>query len=184
MINSIKAQEIAEKYYTEIYSYCLTILGYDRPATDEVVQDVFLLFQMKCPELDDERIKRWLLRVGKYKCYEYMRHKQKEMLFVSLDESLLEADEKDVQTMFEESIETDEDIQKYIDIILKALTPKERELYKKIFIEKKKYKEIAGELNISEEAVTSRAVRMKKRIRGLIKVMFSSVGYYIIRAVF
>ena len=87
--------------------------------------------------------------------------------------------------MFEENFpDSDEELQKYINIILKALTPKERELYKMIFTEKKKYREIAEELNISEEAVTSRAVRMKRKIRTLIKLMFTSVGQLIIKLFF
>lgn len=185
VIDSVRAQEIAEKYYEEIYSYCLTFMKYDKQATEEVVQETFLTFQLKCKELEDERIKRWLLRVGKYKAFEYLREKQKDMILVPLDESVLESDEKDIQTMIEDNFpENDEELQKYINIIMKALTPKERELYRKIFIEKKKYREIAEELNISEDAVTTRASRMKRRIRGMVKVMFSTVGYYIIRTFF
>ena len=107
------------------------------------------------------------------------------MILVPLDESVIESDEKDIQTMIEDNFpENDEELQKYINIIMKALTPKERELYRKIFIEKKKYREIAEELNISEDALTTRASRMKRRIRGMVKLMFSTVGYYIIRTFF
>lgn len=185
MIDAVRAQEIAEKYYQQIFNFCLSTAQCNKYDAEVLTQDVFLLFKQKCDTLEDEHIDRWLTVVAKYKVNEYFKKKKKSYSVISLDESLAEIEDRDIESMFEENFpDSDEELQKYINIILKALTPKERELYKMIFTEKKKYREIAEELNISEEAVTSRAVRMKRKIRTLIKLMFTSVGQLIIKLFF
>ncbi len=185
MIDAKRAQEIAEKYYQQVYNYCTSAAHCNKYDAEVITQEVFLFLQQKCDELEDEYIDRWLLVVAKNKVREFYRQKKKSFSILPFDESLLEIEEKDIESMFEENLpDSDEELQKYIDIIVKALTPKERQLYTKIFIEKKKYREIAEELNISEEAVSSRAVRMKRKIRTLIKLMFTSVGQFIIKLFF
>lgn len=185
VIDSKKAQEITEKYYTDVYSYCYSLVNSDTHEAEVLTQDVFVLFYEKCNELDDTYILRWLLVVAKNKAKEFYRQKKKDSALVSLDESFLEIDDNDIQKMFEENFtDNDIDIDKYISILLKALNKKERELYYKIFQEKKPYKEIAAEMNITEAALSSRAIRLKKKIRTIIKLMFSSVGQFIIKIFF
>ena len=185
MIDSKKAQEITEKYYEDVYSYCYSLVNSDTHEAEVLTQDVFVLFYEKCNELDDTYILRWLLVVAKNKAKEFYRQKKKDSALVSLDESFLVIDDNDIKKMFEENFtDNDIDIDKYISILLKALNKKERELYYKIFQEKKSYKEIAAEMNITEAALSSRAIRLKKKIRTIIKLMFTSAGQFIIKIFF
>ena len=185
MISSARAQEIAREYYDEIFSYCYSNANFDKYDAEVLTQDVFLLFQEKCAELEDDCIKRWLMSVAKNKTREYYRKKKKDMSILSLDESVFEIADTDIQKMFEDNLpDNDEDTEKYIQILLKALTPKERELYHKVFVEKKSYKQIAEETNTNESTIATRVLRLKKRIRTIVKLMFTSVGQFIIKAFF
>ena len=51
----------------------------------------------------------------------------------------------------------------------------------RIFVEKKKHKEIAEEFNTSEKAVTVRSLRLRKKITTLIKLVLTLPGQFIIR---
>ena len=185
VISSERAQEIAKEYYDEIFSFCYSNAKFNKYDAEVLTQDVFLLFQEKCNDLNDDEIKHWLMVVAKNKTKEYYREKKKDMSVLSLDEAVFEIAENDIQKMFEDNLpDNDEDTEKYIKILLKALTPKERDLYRKMFVEKKTYKQIAEETNTNESTVASRARRLKIRIRAIIKLMFSTFGQFIIRLFF
>ena len=185
VISSERAQEIAKEYYDEIFSFCYSNAKFNKYDAEVLTQDVFLLFQEKCNDLNDDEIKHWLMVVAKNKTKEYYREKKKDMSVLSLDEAVFEIAENDIQKMFEDNLpDNDEDTEKYIKILLKALTPKERDLYHKMFVEKKTYKQIAEETNTNESTVASRARRLKIRIRAIIKLMFSTFGQFIIRLFF
>ncbi len=185
MISPERAQEIADTYYNDVYSYCYSTINFDKYEAEVLTQDVFLLFQQKCGELEDNNIKHWLLCVAKNKTKEFFKKKKKDATILSLDESFFDIEDMDIQKMFEDNLPMDdEEIEKYVNIVLKALTQKERELYRKIYKEKMTYAEIAEELNISNNAVASRVLRLKNKIRTIIKLMFTSVGQFIIRVFF
>ena len=185
VISSERAQEIAKEYYNDVYSFCYSNANFNKYDAEVLTQEVFLLFQEKCYELEDDHIKHWLMVVAKNKCKEYYRKKKKDAAVLSLDEAAFELADTDILKMFEDNLpDNDEDTKKYIRILLKALTPKERELYHKIFVEKKTYKQIAEETDTNESTVATRALRLKNRIRLIIKLMFSSVGQFIIKVFF
>lgn len=185
MIDKIKAEIIAKKYYKDIYSYCLSNLNCNEDDASEVTQKVFLLFQEKCEGLEDGNIRGWLYRVAKNKIKEQFREVKKEELYVPLEEDMLSMDEDEAYRTLDEAFNLkDEEIEKYKDIVLKTLTKKEQELYRKIYIEKKKHKEIAEELNITENAVSVRAYRLNNKIKTTVKLMFTSVGQFIIKLFF
>lgn len=181
VIDAAKAQLIAQKYYKDVFAYCYSLTNCNKYEAEVLTQDVFLLFQEKCNELDDELILRWLFVVAKNKAKEYYREKQKAYSVISLDNPLLEVEDIDFKLLFEDHLpDNDEETQKYVEILIKALTPKERELYRKIYIEKKSHKEIADEWNLKENTVSARSSRLTKKIKAIIKLMFSSVGQFVI----
>ncbi len=185
MIDAVKAQIIAEKYYLDVFSYCYSLANCDTFEAEVLTQDVFLFFQEKCDELEDENILRWLLVVAKNKGKEFYRQKKKEALVISLDNPLLEIGYTDIRLLFDEYLpDSDEETRKYTEILNKALTPKERELYRKIYIEKKTHKEIADEWNMKENAISARSSRLTKKIKNIIKLMFSSTGQFLIMLFF
>ncbi len=185
MIDPIEAEIIAKKYYKDVYSYCFSYLDCDAEEASDITQDVFLFFQEKCEILEDINIQSWLYKVAKNKVKEHYRKLKKEEKLLALEKSLANFSEEDIIPLFDEHFNiNDEEIEKYKDIVLKGLTKREQELYTKIFIEKKKYKDIAEELNISVKAVNSRAMRLRIKIRRIVSLMFTSVGQFIIKIFF
>lgn len=185
MIDAVTAQTIAKKYYKDIFLYCYSLTNCNKYEAEVLTQDVFLLFLEKCDTLDDEQILRWLLVVAKNKAKEYYRNKKKASSVISLQNPLFEVEDIDIQALFEEHMpDSEEDMQKYINILIKALTPNERELYRKIYIEKKSHKEIAEDWSLKENTVSARSSRLTKKIKRIIKLMFSSTGQFLIRLLF
>lgn len=185
MIDSITAEIIAKKYYKTVYAYCLSYVNCNESDACDITQEVFLLFQRKCEALDNVNIRSWLYKATRYKVQEHYRKTKKDDRLVPLDENTVSADEDELVPIFEEQFNMkDEEIEKYKAIVLKGLTKSEQELYNKIFIEKKKYKEIAEELNISVKGVNSRAMRLRIKIRRAVTLMFTSVGQLVIKLFF
>lgn len=185
VIDAIEAEIIAKKYYKDVYSYCFSYLDCDAEEAADITQDVFLFFQTKCETLEDTNIQAWLYKVAKNKIREYFRKLKKEQKLLALEKSMANVTEEDIIPLLDEHFNMkDEEIEKYKDLVLKGLTKKEQLLYTKIFIEKKKYKEIAEELNITEKAVNSRALRLRVKISNIVKLMFTSVGQFVIKMFF
>lgn len=185
VIDAIEAEIIAKKYYKDVYSYCFSYFDCDAEEASDITQDVFLFFQEKCETLEDTNIRAWLYKVAKNKVREHFRKLKKEEKLLALEKSMANVTEEDIIPLFDEHFNMkDEEILKYKDIVLKGLTKKEQLLYTKIFIEKKKYKEIAEELNITEKAVNSRALRLRVKIRNIVRLMFTSVGQFVIKMFF
>ena len=185
MIDAIEAEIIARKYYNNIYTYCFSHLNCKAEEAADITQEVFLFFQEKCETLENENIQAWLYKVAKNKVHEHYRKTKKEEKLVELEKTMMNVDEVDIMPLFDEFFDLgDEDIEKYKSIVLKGLTKKEQELYKKVFVEKKHYKDIAEEMNITEKAVNCRVMRLKIKIRRIVSLMFTSVGQFIIKLFF
>lgn len=182
MIDKKTAEAIVVKYYDDVYKYCFSHLGCNEIKAEDVTQDVFLLLQEKCDELDDANIKAWLIKTARNKLHEHFREVKKNDVLVSFEDKLTSYEENDICALLEECIPvSNEDIEKHKEFILKGLTKKEQELYTKIFVEKKKHKEIAEEFNTSEKAVTVRSLRLRKKITMLIKLVLTLPCQFIIR---
>lgn len=185
LIDKNTAENIAEKYYDDIYKICLSRLNHNENIAEDITQEVFLLFQEKSEEFEDKNIKGWLRRTAENKVSEYFRAAKKDDAVLHFEDENYSCDVDEAFLLFEECFPlSDEEIDKYKDIVLKSLTKKEQELYNKIYIEKKKYKEIAEELNTTEKAINLRAFRLRKKIRTLAKLMLTSVGQLIIKIFF
>lgn len=117
---------------------------------------------------------------------EYIRaSKSRQKKFAELTEDSASISDSEIFVHLENDINvSDEEILKQKEFVLKSLSQRDRELYKKIYEEKKTYKEIAKELNIPEKAVGSRAFRLRKKIRNRVNFTFTSIGQIIIRIMF
>ena len=185
MIDKKTAEAIAVKYYNDVYRYCLSHLSYNENVAGDITQEVFLLFQQKREKLEDTNIKGWLIRTAENKVLEHFRSIKKDSILIDIEDKGISYTVDDAFSLFDECfLLSDEEIKKHKAIVLKSLTKKEQELYTKIYIEKKKYKEIAEELNTTEKAINLRAFRLRKKIKTLAKLMLTSVGQLIIKIFF
>lgn len=186
VIDAITAEILAKKYYKSVYSFCYSNLFCDEYGAYEVTQEVFLFFQESREELENKNIQAWLFSVAKNKMSEYIRATEKyEKTFVELNERLASVSDEEIFAYIENNVTVDDEIiEKQKDFILKALSERDRELYEKIYVEKKTYKQIGDELNIPEKTVNSRSARLKIKIARLISFTFTFIGQIIITLIF
>ena len=185
MISDKRAVEVAEKYYTLVLSYCYSFVGLTNDCARDITQDVFLLFQQKCPVLEDVGLYTWLMATACNKCHEYCRKLNDQREFKALDENTATVDYAEFFDLLDSSLpKSDEDLDKYIGIILNSLTPKELELYKKIYVEQIPQRQIAEELGLNENAVNARAHRLRQKLNLTIKLLTSTLCQLVIKIFF
>ena len=183
MITKERAEEIAKDKYDEIFRLCYSKPEISEYEAEEITQDTFLLFYEKLDILEDNLIGRWLLSTAKLKCYEFYRRKNKQLLMLSLEESFNSID--DFLIVRDQYFKvTDEEVQKSLEVILKALKKDEYTLYYKKFVEGKSHKEIAEELGITVNNVNTRSFRLRTKLEKLAKLAFTGFGQFIIRTFF
>lgn len=187
MIEKSKAQEIAKEYYEDVYTYCLSYADCSESEAADITQEVFLIFQQKLDKLEDMNIRAWLLATAKNKVREHFRKNKKEQKLVPLNPN--EAPTEDMFIYIDRYFEgidevSDEYIEKCKELILKSLSQKEYVLYTKVFVEKKKYRQVAEEMNLTEKAVNLRVLRLKKKIKNLVSLSLTVIGQVIIKALF
>ena len=187
MIDKETAKEIANQYYSEIHSYCLSYAHCTEGEADDITQEVFLTLQKKADTFKDINVRAWLFKTAKNKTREYFRKQNKAEKLVPLNPDALPTDDMYVyiDKYFEDAdYVSDEYIEKCKELILKSLNKKEIELYTKVFVEKKKYKQVAEEMNISEKNVAVRVSRLRQKIKTLVRLSLSVVGQVVIKLFF
>ena len=186
VIDKAKARLYAEEYYEPIYKFCYAKLNHNSHDAQDVTQEVFLLFQLKCNELTDENIKSWLFSTASYKIKELLNKKglaQKH--FTSLEAYDAQGDTADIFELLDEQLDFDsEKLQKYRAIIFEKLSAKEQLLYTKAFIENKPYAKIAEEFNTTENNICVRIFRLKKKIGFMQALMLCTIGQFIFKLLF
>ncbi|MBE6770954.1 MAG: sigma-70 family RNA polymerase sigma factor [Ruminococcaceae bacterium] len=164
LISYERSKEIADLYYSDIYHFCYTRLKQDEVSAD-VTQDVFLFFQEHYEELDETKIKAWLLSVANNKIKEEFREiarREKELIYGTVFGSGKSADI--LYEIEEDNNIPDSVIEKKKQEILSLLTDKELKLFEMFYTKNMEYKEIAEELGISIGATRSRVCRLKNKI--------------------
>lgn len=164
---SLSAEQIAEKYYHDIYKFCCSRCR-NADAAQDITQETFLFLMDKIDELSDTNIRSWLFTVANNKLHEYFRKIKVENNFVCADDIDISAVENfevvnknvDVDNLFD-------DVQKKI---LNILNDKEKELFIKLYIEKKEVNLITKELDITYDNFRVRKSRLKKKVK-------KSIGY-------
>lgn len=165
LISFERANEIANLYYNDIYHLCLLRLKIHEDAAD-VTQEVFLFFQEKYNELDDDYIKAWLYKVADNKIKEQFRaiaKREKELIFGTVFGSQTSTDI--LYEMEEDNKVTPEELEEKKKSILDSLTEKELELFEMFYTKHLEYKELAKVLNVSEGAVRTRVYRLNLKLK-------------------
>ncbi len=166
---SLSAERIAEKYYHDIYKFCCSRCR-NAEAAQDITQETFLFFMNKIDELSENNIRSWLFTVANNKLHEYFRTVGVENSFVCADDvdisaiDSLENDEKDIDVD-----EIFDDVQKKI---LNILNDKEKELFIKLYIEKKDVNLITEELDITYDNFRTRKSRLKRKVTKSVKHLY------------
>lgn len=164
-------EEICRENYARIYNYILAKTG-KKEAAEDITQDVFLIaFQKGDAFLHHEKPAAFLYMTARNLVLEYFK-KEKEIPVKSeiLEETNLVSFPENGfgRDAFEELCllrSTAVNEEKYRKQVLQKLKPKERDLYRKYYVDKKPMKTIAKEFQMSETAVRMKYVRIRKKIQ-------------------
>ncbi len=170
LISKSEAERIAADHYGYIYRFCLFRLNNPDDAAD-MTQEVFLLFQQKADGLNDVNIRSWLISTAEKKIYRAYRNKTKEAN-ISYIEELPPESEALMSELDEMNIVSDEEIEAAKTHLLSKLSPEEQKLFKLIYQDKLKYREIAALYGVSEKTINLRAFRLRSKILKMTRVAF------------
>lgn len=175
LISFERANEIAALYYDDVYRLCLSRLKREEDASD-VTQEVFLFFQEKHNELEDDYIKAWLYSVADNKIKEQFRaiaKREKELIFGAVFGSQTSTDI--LYEMEEDNNISPEEIEEKKSRIISSLNKKELELFEMVYTKHMEYEELAKALNISEHAARSRVYRLRLKIKEKAAFVFMAI---------
>lgn len=175
MISAERAREIAREHYEDIYHFCYIRLK-DETNAHDVVQEVFLLFQQKCDNLEDEYIRAWLISAADKKIKEKFRDiaiREKELIYGRLFGS-----SKSTELIYEmesDMMISDEEIEEKKKLILSQLSEKELALFEMVYIKHMEYEALSKELGISSDTARVRVFRLKNKIKEKASFVFMAL---------
>ena len=161
-------EQLFKRYYTPLCRYAYTLLE-EKTASEEVVQEVFYRIWLTRSKIEIRNtVASYLLRAVKNQSINYI-NKRSRSGTVSLDALPY----KDLQyDPYEEVDQPDADAlkQQLIEAI-ESLPAQCRKIFELSRFEKKKYKEIAKELNISIKTVEAQMGIAFKKLRSFVKFL-------------
>lgn len=170
--NRRKEQEskVTERYYNEILSYCRYHLSFDKEASEECTQDVFVTFLQTCRSKNIYTPRAWLYRTADNFINRYKRYlKKQKKLFLTLPYADGRKENLTQQLIYNQNFERifyeKIDLEKYKNEILKGIKKDELELINLYFKNHVPIKKIAAIYNISENAVSNRLHRLRLKIK-------------------
>ena len=138
---------IIERYYADIYRFCLYMVQSEEDAYD-IAQESFLKFIKYGTSYHHQNLKGYLLTIARNLCFDYFRDKKG-------TETPVGWEELDKIPKPRNQIKETEDII-YLQNLLKALSPDIREVVVLRMYEEMKFKDIAGMMGCSVSTAKSR----------------------------
>ncbi len=167
-MDRISFEILFRENYTKAYYLALRIL-HDEEASKDVVSDSFELVWRKLQGCEVDNMSSYLLATVRNVCLDYIRKQDIRNRYVqaSMQMAELMSNNLDRMNVREEKIQA-------IMQALEELTPRTQQIVRLCYVEHKKYREVAAELDISESAV-------KKHIMQALSYMrqkFKNVDFY------
>ncbi len=165
-------EQLFKQYYTPLCRYAYTLL-HDKIASEEVVQEVFFRIWLTRNKIQIRNtVASYLLRAVKNQSLNQLIKKAR-LGTVSL-ETLSSADT--YYDPYEEEDQPDADeLQQKLIIAIESLPVQCRKIFELSRFEKKKYKEIAKELNISVKTVEAQMGIAFKKLRSFVKFIITFI---------
>ena len=146
-----------KEYYPQLYYYAYHLIN-DIEASTAIVSDAFEFLWNNYGKVNKVTVKSYLYTYVRNKSIDYLRHQNVHQQFVQLYTNLTQ---DYVETDYQEWDEKMLAIQK----AMQKLTPHTKHILEECYVEKKKYQEVAEELNISVSAVRKHIVKALQTIR-------------------
>ena len=146
-----------KEYYPQLYYYAFHLIN-NMEASKDIASDAFEFIWTNYAKIDKTTAKSYLYVYVRNKCIDYLRHQnvheQYVQLYIKLTESYTETEYK----------EYDERMMR-IHKAISTLTAHTRHILEECYVRRKKYQEVADELNISVSAVRKHIVKALSVLR-------------------
>jgi len=163
----ISQKELFQTFYGKMLGVCMRYTGNKTEAQD-VVHDAFIKVFLSLSKFENKgSLEGWIRRIMVNSAIDHVRKKRE--MFLSGDESKIEALEDDVNEQFEIEIYT----KIKADLVMKCvqqLSPAYRTVFNMYIVENYSHQEIAEILNISVGASKSNLAKAKMRVQELFKL--------------
>ena len=152
--------EIFRAYYSQLLIYALQMID-DEEECHDIVNSAYEYVWAHFAEVKRTTVKALLYTSVKNKCIDYLRHRDTHNLYV---EFCLKQAEEEKPEEEEAEWETDYRIA-CIRELMRTLNPTTRYVLEACYVDKKKYKEVAGELGISMSTVKKHLTKAPQLFR-------------------
>ena len=146
-----------KEYYPQLYYYAYHLIN-DIEASKDIVSDAFEFLWNNYGKVNKVTVKSYLYTYVRNKSIDYLRHQNVHQQFVQLYTNLTQ---DYVETDYQEWDEKMLAIQK----AMQKLTPHTKHILEECYVEKKKYQEVAEELNVSVAAIHKNIVKALRILR-------------------
>ncbi|MGF9912409.1 sigma-70 family RNA polymerase sigma factor [Paenibacillus ehimensis] len=159
------SQELIYRSFRELIYHDIYFLFRDHALAEDVVQESFLKVIEKAPKLENtSNMKAWLKNVARNTAYDCFKKNKKyrhvsDLQLVKDSEYFSPVEERTVADQVEEKIRDE-----MLHEALRQLNIKYRHVLLLFYIEEKSYREIAQELQISEQALAQILTRARKKL--------------------
>ena len=151
---------IIERYYADIYRFCLYMVQTEDDAYD-IAQETFLKFMKYGASYKHHNLKGYLLTIARNICFNYFRDKKEKVTAIEWEEIDKIPNNKDMLTEAEDAV--------YLRNLLKELSQDTREVIILRIYEEMKFKDIAKMMNCSLSTVKSRYRIGIQQMKNMIK---------------
>jgi RNA polymerase sigma-70 factor (ECF subfamily) len=163
---SPQLQEMAYRsFYNLVYTDILYLL-HDHSLTEDVIQDAFLKITRIIHKYKIESYPAWMKQVTRHMAIDYLKKTNKNHQTISLDSVYRVED--DLQLSLEQvSVATTVENNMRNELLYQSITelrPSQQIMIRMFYIEDLSYKEIASTLDLSEQAVSQKLARARKKL--------------------
>jgi len=159
--NKTVYKTVFNRFYKELVIYANNFL-FDQQASEDVVQDVFILLWENANTIDIRTsLKAYLFAMVRNKCLNYLKSIKitDDLNLIDLNSMIVLDEDLDLTSEEEKSI-----VYNHILKVIDTFPDSMQEVFKLKFIENLSYNEIAEELNISVNTVKTQLQRAKTKI--------------------
>lgn len=146
-----------KEYYPQLYYYAFHLIN-NMEASKDIVSDAFEFIWANYAKIDKATAKSYLYVYVRNKSIDFLRHQSTHEQYVQIYSELTKSY---VETEYQEQDER----MMHISKAMEKLTPHTKHILEECYIQRKKYQEVAEELNISVSAVRKHIVKALQVIR-------------------
>jgi RNA polymerase sigma-70 factor (ECF subfamily) len=152
-------RRLYDRYQPRLFRLALVLGHGDESLAQDTVQSVFVTAAAKLRRAEsEEHLWNWLARVARQQLARVWRQRQRDSAVVGMADLPECPDAVKSDSMLEESL----------DAALREMDTDERRLIESYYFERLSHQEIAGQLNATPKAVSSRLERARAKLRSLI----------------